>query len=933
MKIPLINLLALAPSLALAMRTPDCAADFVFAEDGRARAAIVCAKPDSAGCRYAANELADYLARLTGARFAVADAPLDGLATIRVGEDYAASKPEELRIEVRSGDELVLTGEGTRGPLYAVYDLLETFGCGFYQHDYDYVPPVTNRLALAAGYAKTDAPFMTWRSMWSQVGRHDFAWNMKLRTHDGPEAEWKAHGFLPRPNNDGIAQILCTGFVSRKRHFKDHPEWYAYVKSRNERSPHWVCVQNEEMFETLCADVEDYIARHPGVTEVPVGLDDGAERCECEKCLALCAADGDATGIPTSAVQYVVLMNRIGKRFAAKYPGVRFNMLAYGVMERAPIDVRKWRLEPNVGVAVALLWKNHCRPAYLCDRADRSIAGWTKLTDNGIYNWDYYANFASYLIPFPNYDVLAQNFRYYRTCNQRGFASQMQFTFCGDLAELHYYLYAKLCWNPDLDADALVDEYLKNVYGAAAKSIRRYIDVMLHARDRQRGAYYGCYVLETDHYLTDQDVLEIWKVVGACDNAARSDRARLSPIVRATTGMRLLAVLRYADLARAAAKAKMRIPTREEIHRGFVSAMESGENRRGQDWCESLGTPQRFATIATNGLAAATAPRATTDVSRVIAPPRLTGGRRFSTRTVGGETFAHLDTNFANEDLYQVYMNPENAETGFTVKPDEVGEWYVFANVRTKTDADRDPAAAYLGVYEDYSVDGFRPMRGTRGYVQQIAELALEGKKGDERWRTFCLGKFNLKPTARVWVMSGILNRLHGVDVKSFALLNPNALAKGLNLGAARPSSRAAFSWRPDAFDRYRHVRIDFAAAKDDAERNALSLTLPIDAADCIGKEKAVVMQVRVGATKPFDLQAVRAEILGAAAKRGEPPPVVLAEDVTANADESVWQTIVVGKVCVEKGVALRLRKGDGAALTAIDLKGVYLLDPKDLGM
>ena len=55
--------------------------------------------------------------------------------------------------------------------------------------DYDYVPPATNRLALAAGYAKTDAPFMTWRSMWSQIGRHDFAWNMKLRVHDGPEDE------------------------------------------------------------------------------------------------------------------------------------------------------------------------------------------------------------------------------------------------------------------------------------------------------------------------------------------------------------------------------------------------------------------------------------------------------------------------------------------------------------------------------------------------------------------------------------------------------------------------------------------------------------------------------------------------------------------------------------------------------------------------
>ena len=920
---------------ALAMRAPDRAApaDFVFAEDGRARAAIVCAKPGSPSCRYAANELADYLGRLTGARFAVVDAPLDGYATIRVGDDYAASKPEELHVEVRSGDELVLTGEGSRGPLYAVYDLLETFGCGFYQHDYDYVPPATNRLALAAGYAKTDAPFMTWRSMWSQLARSDFAWNMKLRVHDGPESEWKKHGFLPRPNNDGIAQILCTGFVDRKKHFKDHPEWYAYVKARNERSPHWVCVQNEEMFKALFADIEDYIARHPGVTEVPVGLDDGAERCECEKCLALCAADGDATGIPSSAVQYVVLMNRIGRHFAAKHPGVRFNMLAYDNMGRAPLDAEKWRLEPNVGVAVALLWKDHCRPAYLCDRAERSIAGWTKLTENGIYNWDYYANFWSYIIPFPNYDILGKNFRYYKACNQRGFSSQMQFTFCGDLAELHYWLYAKLCWNPDLDADALVDEYVKNVYGPAARHVRRYIDLMLHARDRQRGGFYGCYVMETDHYLTEKDVLEIWRLGEECARAAKRDPAHLSPIVRATTAMRLLAFMRYADLERAAKASKARIPSRAEIYRLFLAAMDSGENLLSQDWSEGFSGTRLFDVIVTNAIPAAAAPRATADVSRVIAPSRMTGGRRFAVKTENGETFARLATDFANEDLYQVYMNPENSEAEFKVNADELGEWYVFATVRAKTSAERDPAAAYLGLYEDFSDGSYRPLRRGRGFTQQLAELALEGRKGDVRWRTFCLGKFNLKETARVWVMPGVLNRLDYVDVKNFVLLNPDALAKPLNLNAVKASSRAAFRWQDDKIDRYRYAHLDYAAAKDDAERAALSLTLPLDTAGHVGEEKAVVVQLRVGATKPFDLEAVKAEILGAAPKKGEPQPVVLAEDVTANVDANVWQTIVLGPVRVEKGLALRLRKGDGAPLTALDLKSVCLLDPQHLGM
>ena len=102
-----------AAVLAFGMRAPErVAEDFVFAEDGRAKAVIVCAKPDAANIRYAANELADYLGRLTGARFAVVDEPVEGFGSIRIGDEYEAGAPEELHIEVKSGDELVLTGEG-----------------------------------------------------------------------------------------------------------------------------------------------------------------------------------------------------------------------------------------------------------------------------------------------------------------------------------------------------------------------------------------------------------------------------------------------------------------------------------------------------------------------------------------------------------------------------------------------------------------------------------------------------------------------------------------------------------------------------------------------------------------------------------------------------------------------------------------------------
>lgn len=139
--------------LAIAVCVADVFADFEIVKDGIAKAAIVLDNSEPEGYRYAANELADFLGRMTKARITVQDKPVPGLNSIHIGTEYRADKDEELFIKVKSASEMEITGAGAIGTLYGVYDLLETFGCGFYTHDFDYVP-VTNELKLAVGYEK-----------------------------------------------------------------------------------------------------------------------------------------------------------------------------------------------------------------------------------------------------------------------------------------------------------------------------------------------------------------------------------------------------------------------------------------------------------------------------------------------------------------------------------------------------------------------------------------------------------------------------------------------------------------------------------------------------------------------------------------------------------------------------------------------------------
>ncbi len=106
-------------------------APFVIAKDRQPQAVIVVDKGVTNAVRTAAFELAKYLGKISGTSFMVADKPVNGFRTIRVGTPYKASKADEICIRVKDAETLEVTGNGPRGPLYAAYDLIESFSVVF----------------------------------------------------------------------------------------------------------------------------------------------------------------------------------------------------------------------------------------------------------------------------------------------------------------------------------------------------------------------------------------------------------------------------------------------------------------------------------------------------------------------------------------------------------------------------------------------------------------------------------------------------------------------------------------------------------------------------------------------------------------------------------------------------------------------------------
>ena len=776
MKVNQQKFLALLVAAVVAMPIAvNAAHEFLFATNGQAKAVIVVQDGATNGLRTAANLLSDTLGRMTGARFMVTDRPVSGFNTILVGAPYKATRPQELCIRVKNRKTLEVTGDGPRGAMHAACELLEHFGVVFSAHDYTYAPSVKG-LALPEGFERIDAPHMLWREACAQLQRHHFDYMLRLRL-DPNERDSRWRPLFGSPYRPDIRQMVCTAWVSRKKYAKDHPEWYSYNRHTGKRNLHWVCVSNEEMLTKLCEEIDAYLAKQPGRYELSLGIDDSYTYCECEKCLALVDRYIDKNGMRHPALQCAVLANEVGKRLGKKYPKVRFNFLGYGGFHDTIPSGTDFAFEPNVGAGVAELWRNHGLAADLNERSDALLGAISRLAakENGTYIWDYLANFEDYLIPFPNHYILGQTMKYYKRVGVKGLYTQMQWTRIGDFSEMKMWLYAKLLWNPDEDVNKLIEKYVKATYGKGAPHVMEYIRLLEHARLRQRWTWYGCYVGDTSHYLTAYDCVKMFRAMEQAVRVTRGDINRHVMARRASIAVWQMAMGRYNDMIVPAQHLKYKLPSRNEIYDGWNATLQSeffrqadGEIGEGRMFHQ---VKARFKKSFANPPAPTEYPRRSTIIH--IGAKDLTGGKRMTKeRDADGTEYAQFKVKLG-EEVDNVWMNPGFAEIGYTLPAEDAGYWYVFATVRIDTSVECNPAAAYMGIYQPWFMNGVEVKGG-----QEVANQAIQARKGDLEWKTICLGKRRLYPRSRIWLMPGVLHHSAFCDVKEITLVAPELIEK-----------------------------------------------------------------------------------------------------------------------------------------------------------
>ncbi|MBM3890060.1 MAG: DUF4838 domain-containing protein, partial [Verrucomicrobia bacterium] len=266
------------------------------------------------------------------------------------------------------------------------------------------------------------------------------------------------------------------------------------------------CTSNPAVVREVAKNLIATLDAEPGIEIITLSPNDGGGFCECEKCVALDEPGRD--WFAKYSRRLAIFNNEVAKLVKPKHSNVLIKVGAYAMYARPPLD-KDYRPESNLFFQLCHLYFCHNHPLvsdackdgvtykpskeFQPNQEFRKILNqWLKLSPH-LFIYEYYSigGMARANLPWPLVHTMRSDIPYYRKCGVEGFYTQLSDTLWHRLG-LNYYLAAKLCWNADLNVDALLDDYFGKFYGPAAAPMRDYFMAMEHSMQGWNGcASYG----------------------------------------------------------------------------------------------------------------------------------------------------------------------------------------------------------------------------------------------------------------------------------------------------------------------------------------------------------------------------------------------------------------------------------------------------------
>ncbi|CAG4999868.1 hypothetical protein DYBT9275_02331 [Dyadobacter sp. CECT 9275] len=477
---------------------------------------------------YAAQELQKYIQQISGAVLPIVHEAKPADKLICVGfEGAPESLLKDLKIKefgkeeyiIRSdGDQLLIAGGGARGTLYGVIGYLSDYlGCRWYTREVTKIPQ--QKTISLDKIEDRQKPVMEARQM-SYREAYDVQWALHNRFN---------HSQIPDSLGSGnIAYPFVHTFyalVSPQKYGKTHPEYFSEVDGKRlikeTNMGGQLCLTNPEVVKIATATVFEWIKTHPEASVYTVDQNDGEGYCTCKNCKELDDREGSHSG---TLIQFV---NQIADSVAQVYPEVTLQTLAYAYTEIPPKT-----LKPADNVTIRLCHYDYCSAHKLgaCDDHKRYIERldqWSKIAKR-ITIWDYYTNFERYLLPFPNFETIKHDPKFYADRKAIGLfpeGNNVDSDGGGEFSELRAWVFSQMLWNPERDGQKLIDEFVENVFGEASPFISQYIK-LLHDQVKPDSVYFSIWEDPEDvNYLSSKTIRTADSLFTLAKNAAKNDTA------------------------------------------------------------------------------------------------------------------------------------------------------------------------------------------------------------------------------------------------------------------------------------------------------------------------------------------------------------------------------------------------------------------------
>ena len=494
-----LSVVATAPAFGLQL-TQDGAAAGVIVHNGntdvapRMKRRILGVHRDT--IQPAVQELQDYLETMTGAELPLVasleeagDRPaivLEVIAGARLPQASDADTGKQAYHIKTEGNRLFLRAANDLSLYNAVYGFLEDhLGCHFYSYrlrrgghgasyyegpGYEVVPErPTLEIEEIDDFQE---PALASRGLIFRMG--GFPWILKNRAIGvgGNTSGARASGHtMYKWINPKDEQVWTHTSEGRKRVTKEglleaHPEFFPMNKHGKRKPDTWnmgICGTAEELPGHLAERIIESMGDKPKDASALLGIGqgDGFQGCHCPDCRKLVHEQG------SEAAPLIHMFNQTLDIVNEQYPNVEIITFCYFNSLEAPKKMKAhenlWinvvssaRSKNAAGDQMGPIQNNPGNADY-----ERALKEWPHVAPDRVtvWHWD------TYRAEWPSMFYIDDNVRYMVDCGVYGINPQ---TCGGPWDQLINWVYMRLAWNPDLDGDKLVMQYVKDIYGEAA---------------------------------------------------------------------------------------------------------------------------------------------------------------------------------------------------------------------------------------------------------------------------------------------------------------------------------------------------------------------------------------------------------------------------------------------------------------------------------